>query len=514
MLRRTGLPRLTPLTIHRPRLERWLQAYAQYPVRLIVAPAGSGKTSLLLKYCAESERDTHYYALPQDCDAQYVRELLEGALDVSPAVCREIVIDELDNAVPEAIAELLRMVEEAPENITLIYVGRSREAIDARRLIARGVAVLCDARRLAFDVEEAGTLAEACNVVASDLDLRRLIDDTDGWAMAVSSSIRTAAAEDQTLSRAFDLWRSQSQGFLRDFAAAEVERAPLDSQQAFWELFNGESMPDILRLRELESRGLFVMDDGRDTLRLYRPLRPVAAKAAPAAAARFTPPLMVRMFRSFEARIDGREIPWVRRRDQQIVKYLLLKPNGMASRSELASVFWPDTDRHLATQSVRTACSTIRKAFASVVGPANVDLYFRTAPDIQVDFGNIVCDVRRFCTHVNDGDADFERGNVQDAAMHYRAAEKLYAGRLLDFEGPEPWILSQASVLDDSFVQALERLGTLALENEEVMTAEQYARRAQAIAPGHPAVVRLCGALEHVRPSKVRKPLHALQSVS
>ncbi len=513
MLRRTGLPRLTPLTIHRPRLERWLQAYAAYPVRLIIAPAGSGKTSLLLKYCAESERDTLYYTLPTGCDAAHVRELLSAALDVSPAVCREIVIDELDNGSPEAIAELLKLVEDAPENITLIYVGRSREAIDARRLIARGVAVLCDARRLAFDVEEAGTLAEANGVVASDLDLRRLVEDTDGWAMAVSSSIRTACAEDETLGRGYDLWRSQSQAFLRDFAAAEVQRAPLDSQNAFWELFNGDSTPDILRLRELESRGLFIMDDGRDTLRLYRPLRPVAAKAAPAAAAaRFTPPMMVRMFRSFEARIDGREIPWVRRRDQQIVKYLLLKPNGTASRSELASVFWPDTDRHLATQSVRTACSTIRKAFASVVGPANVDLYFRTAPDIQVDFGNIVCDVRRFCAHMNDGDADFERANVHDAAMHYRAAEKLYAGRLLDFEGPEPWIIPQAGGLEDRFVQALERLGTLALENEEISVAEQYARRAHTISPDHPAVTRLCSALERVRSPK--KPLRALQSVS
>jgi len=504
---------LTPLTIHRPRLERWLQAYAQYPVRLIIAPAGSGKTSLLLKYCAESERDTLYYALPPGCDAEYVRELLASAKDVSPAVCREIVIDDVDNGSPEAIAQLLALVEEAPENITLIYVGRSREVIDARRLIARGVAVLCDARRLAFDVDEAGTLAEACGVAASDLDFRRLIEDTDGWAMAVSSTIRTATAENETIGRAYELWRAQSQAFLRDFAVAEVERAPLNLQQAFWDLFNGESTSDLLRLRDLEARGLFVLDDGRDTLRIYRPLQPLGVKVpSKSDRASFSPPLMVRMFRSFEARLDGREIPWVRRRDMQIVKYLLLKPNGMASRSELASVFWPDTDRHLATQSVRTACSTIRKAFATLVGPANVDLYFRTAPDIQIDLSNVVCDVKRFCAHVNDGDADFERGDVQNAAMHYRAAEKLYAGRLLDFEGQEAWITSHAGVLDDYFVQALERLGTLALENEELATATQYARKAQAISPDHPAVMRLCSGLERIRGSK--KPARTLQSVS
>jgi DNA-binding SARP family transcriptional activator len=211
---------------------------------------------------------------------------------------------------------------------------------------------------------------------------------------------------------------------------------------------------------------------------------------------------MISMFRSFEARIEGRDIPWVRRRDQQIIKYLLLKQNGTATRAELASVFWADTDRHLATQSVRTACSTIRKAFATVVGPANVDLYFRTAPDIQIDLTNVVCDVRRFCAHMNDGDADFERGNAQDAAMHYRAAEKLYAGRLLDFEGPEPWIAPHAVQLHDRFIQALERLGTLAIEHEEIATATQYANRAHAVAPDHPAVGRLYEKLDCMRMPK------------
>ncbi len=512
---RQGIPRLTPLTIYRPRLERWLQAYSQYPVRLIIAPAGSGKTSLVLKYCAKSERETLYFALPESCDAKHVRKIIAQAREASPAQCLEIVIDEMDNGSPEAVAELLRFVEDAPENITLIYAGRSRELIDARRLIARGVGVLCDARRMAFDAQEAGALAEASGVAAGDLDLRRLIEDTDGWAMAVSSTIRTAAAENETVERAYHLWRSHSQGFLRDFAAAELQRVSLDCRQAFWDLFNGAASLDPVRLRELEAQGLFVIDDGCEPLRLFRALRPLGVKALTSSASTsFTPPLMVSMFRSFQARIENREIPWVRRRDQQIVKYLLLKPNGTATRAELASTFWSDTDRHLATQSVRTACSTIRKAFASIVGPANVDLYFRTAPDIQIDLTNVVCDLRRFNAHVSDGDADYDRGDFQNASMHYRAAEKLYAGRLLEFEGPEPWIVPHANLMQDRLVQALERLGTLALESEEITTATQYASRAQAIAPDHPAVERLYASLDRVRSPKKPPRRGELQSVS
>jgi len=514
MIRTSGVPRLTPLTIRRPRLERWLDAYSRYPVRLIVAPPGSGKTSLVLKYCAESDRNVSYHAMPQDADAQYVRRTFGKLVNGSPAHCCEIVIDEIDNASPQAREELAAMVESAPENVTLIYVARSRECIDMRRLVARGIAALCDAHRLAFDAEEAARLAEACGVRATDLELRRLIEDTDGWALAASSAIRTAAAEGQTIDRAYQAWRAQSQTLLREFVAAEVQHVSEPLQASFWSLFAGTSRVDVAHLRELEVQGLFVIDDGRDALRLYRPLQPFGVRAAQNdARAAMTPPLMVRMFRSFEARIEGRDIPWVRRRDQQIVKYLLLKPNGTATRAEIASVFWSDTDRHLATQSVRTACSTIRKAFASIVGPANVDLYFRTAPDIQIDLKNVVCDVRRFVAHVNDGDADFEREEFEDAAMHYRAAEKLYAGSLLEFDAPEPWIAAQAGTLSDRLMQVLERLGGFAVEHEEVTAATQYMRRAQALAPEHPAFARLAARLERIRdPKKAARP--ALQSVS
>src|SRR5690242_8597138 len=101
MIRTSGVPRLTPLTIRRPRLERWLDAYSRYPVRLIVAPPGSGKTSLVLKYCAESDRNVTYHAMPQDADAQYVRRTFGKLVNGSPAHCCEIVVDEIDNALPE-----------------------------------------------------------------------------------------------------------------------------------------------------------------------------------------------------------------------------------------------------------------------------------------------------------------------------------------------------------------------------------------------------------------------------
>jgi DNA-binding SARP family transcriptional activator len=508
MLLTTSVPRLMPLTIRRTRLERWLEAYQQSPVRLLFAPAGSGKTSLLVKYATESSLQVAYCSLPVDCDAPGLHERIASAMNLSrtpmtyeallkalsanPSRCVELIVDDVDHALPDATAELLRLVEEAPQNITLIYAGRSREHVQARRLIARGIASLCDAQALAFDYEEASLFTEACGAPYSDLELRRLLEETDGWALATCSAIRTASAEDVSLMQAYERWRAQSQAFFEEFIASELERVPDEDRQLFRELLSGRSVSDAGRLRQLEARGLFLVEDG-GTLRPYRPLRRgiVQRHQSVPRDTGFIPPLMVKMFVSFEATISGREIPWVRRRDQQIVKYLLLKPDGKASRAELASVFWPGTDRHLATQSVRTACSTIRKAFASAVGYAGVDAYFRATPDVQIDLGHIVCDIRRFNAHAADGDASFEREDIEDAAMHYRAADKLYAGRLLEREGLEEWLVPQAQLLQERYLLALERLSQIAMDRGDREEATRYAQRANAVRPDQQSALSL-----------------------
>lgn len=515
MLVTATVPRLSPLTIKRPRLERWLAAYADTPVRLIVAPAGFGKSSLLLKYAAGEERDVAYCALPPECGVQELRSEVVRALcggkaprtydafialvNGSPAHCREIIIDDADNACEEAVGELLRLVDDVAENVTLIYAARSRERIEARRITARGVAVACDARMLAFDAEEIATFAEACGASVTDLDVRRLLEETDGWAIALCGAVRVAAAEGTTLMSGYERWRAQSSVFLHELIAAELQRVEEPDRALFLDLLNGMTSVPQARLYELASRGLFLYDNGAGEVRLQRALHRAPRANVEAAPGRTMTPLKVRMFRSFDASIGGRAIPWVRRRDQQIVKYLLLKTDGRASRSEIASVFWNGIDRHLATQSVRTACSTIRKAIAAIVGHADVEQYFRTSPDLQIDLGNVVCDVRRFISHVNDADAAYSNGDPDGAAMHYRAAEKLYDGGLLEFEVFEPWFGAQARALHERFVIAIERLADLAIEQNAFEDARQYAQRARAAAPDAPSVANLFARIESAR---------------
>lgn len=480
------------------------------PVRLVIAPAGSGKTTLLLRYLPHSGVDSAYCALaPNTTPAQLfgafatalglatIPTTLGALAETLQSVARdqlEIAVDDVDNATPEAVAVLRQIVDEAPESVSFIYTSRSREAIDAKSWIARGLAVMCDNERLAFDANEAQLLAEACGVPYTHNEIGRLLEESDGWSVVVSGAIRSAAEDSRSLSDAFDRWRTRYGTVFTEFIDADLERAREEDRALLHSLVAGASCDDESRLQSLEVQGLFVICDAGN-YRLFRPLRQLrGARARLVPSARLAP-MIVRMFGRFDAQIENQEIPWVRRRDQQIVKYLLLKPSGTATRSELATVFWPNGDKQLAAQSVRTACSNIRKALAAVVGYACVDLYFRSDPDVSLDLSNVVADVRRFTAHIDDGNAAYESGDLDEAAVHYRAAEELCGGRLLDDDATESWFAAEAMDLEDRHLLALERLAQTAFEQNDMRTAAHYGTRVQRLRPGHPGISRLLGQL-------------------
>jgi|GEM_PF-587151 len=507
MIRTRTLPRVAPSTVRRSRLERWLATHVAVPLRLLVAPAGSGKTTLLLKYLPNSSVDAGYCAIPEGTTLPKLFELVAGALGLTRvpqsydelvgalrsaiAVPTELAVDDVDNGCAEALAALKQLVEDAPEHLTFIYTSRSRDAIDAKGWVARGLAVLCDHRRLAFDPAEAELLAETCGVPCTHLEIGRLLEESEGWAIVLSGAIRAAAEDNRSLSDAYEHWRARYGQIFTEFIAADLERAPEEDRALVRSLIAGATIDDQQRLHRLEAQGLFVVGED-DEYRPYRPIRQLRGRVRLAPSARLSP-LIVRMFGRFEAQIDGVDVSWIRRRDQQFIKYLLLKPTGSATRAELASVFWPDADRQLAAQSVRTACSNIRKAIAAIVGYACVDLYFNADPDVSLNLTNVVADVRRFSAHAADGDASFDRGDVAEAAVHYRAAEELYAGRLLDGDAPEPWFTSHGHLLEEQYVIMLERLAQSAFDEGDMKSASDYAYRVQKIRPDASGLVKMLG---------------------
>ncbi len=489
-------PRLAPSIIRRPRLEEWLGRFRRVPVRFLVGPPGFGKTTALVSYLRHCDSNGLYCALGVGANAADLWAAVAKALEArAPFTSHAEVIRALVECAPsdlaidcddvpdaEGIAAIAHLIDDVPEDISLLIACRSRAALNVGRYVSRGMASLCDAERLAFDAEGIRHLAEAWGVPFAHADVVRLLEVTDGWPQVVSSAIRKAAEDGCNLSEAFENWRTRHGHLFSEFVTSMLEHTPEREASLVRKLMNGSYFDDQQQLQALEAEGLFVIHtpDG------YRPLRAVTRTRVHTRAIRRAHsalPMQVRMLGWFQAEIDRHPIEWVRRRDQQIFKYVALKRGGTVSRSEIGRVFWPDAEKHLIAQSLRTACCNIRKAIAKIVGFDEVDAYFRTSGDISINLDNVVVDVNRFIAHANDGDQQFERRELRAAYAHYRSAERLYWGSLLTGDANEPWVSSQAAALEDRHIMILERLSELAVELDDYGAGVTYARRVGELKP-------------------------------
>ena len=186
-------------------------------------------------------------------------------------------------------------------------------------------------------------------------------------------------------------------------------------------------------------------------------------------------PVLVRFFGGFAVMIDGQAIPWVRRMDKRIFRYLLLAPDGRCTRKELVDAFWPGQDEAAALGSLRTACSNIRKAISLVAGLQRVDECFSTTGDavfVNLDITNV--DVRRYLAHVTAGNTCYLTADAQEALVHYKRALTLYSGPIGWGDEPEPWLESLAQECNAFRTLALERIVSIFREDGDTAQAMKY----------------------------------------
>jgi Bacterial transcriptional activator domain len=467
------VPRLAPSVIRRPRLEEWLARFRSVPVRFLIAPPGFGKTTALVSYLRHAAPKGSYCALPAGATGFDLWAAIARVLQAKVALAShdnivrwlaktapmELAIDCEGIPDPTGLAAIADLIQELPDGVSLLIATRSRAALEAGQMVTRGLASLCDAERLGFEAACIRHLAEACGVPFAHADVVRMLEVTDGWPQVVSGAIRKAAEDGCSLAGAFENWQRRQGHLFNEFITASLKDASEAEAAAVHKLMQG-SHGDDAQLQALEEQGLFVVHtaDG------YRPLRALSRGRSQHRYARelhVAAPLRVRMLGWFHAEIDGRAIEWVRRRDQQIFKYVALKPAGSATRAELAQTFWPGAEKHLVAQSLRTACSNIRKAIANIVGYNAVEAYFSTDPDVAIDLNNVVVDVNQFIAHADDGDEQYGRGDLAAALAHYRNAEQLYRGDLLIADVNESWAAAQGAILELRHTMVRERLAEI-----------------------------------------------------
>jgi hypothetical protein len=463
--------KLSPVITERPRVQEWLSRNAAFPLRALIAPAGYGKTTAIVRHL-ESLNEPHAYVRAQPGDsAEHLVVRLAAELELSDVASFEdlrvgliahpqctLAIDALDLASEEAMFEVGSFAIGSPPHVHAIVAACRGDAITTPRIFTKGLAALADRQLLAFTIDDVALFCEALGVEASEADLRAVAGLSDGWPVVGSAIVRAAASDGRPLHGAYEIWLASAAPTLRRFVEAEVNRAPARARELFARAIAGETLLDD-EWQLLEASGLFVTGD-IGTHRILHPVGAIHAQGPRYGASGSPQRLNVSLFGEFEASYGGTVMKWLRRRDAEIVRSLAVRVGGTASRQELIDRFWPETERRAAQQSLRTSCSNIRKAIAAVVGAHRVDRYFTCTNDITLHPNAVSLDAHRFLSHVHSGDDAFKKQQSDTAAAHYRAGLRLRRGDPA-IDDDDPVQAAFSARLLEAYDRAVERLSQL-----------------------------------------------------
>jgi hypothetical protein len=473
----TAVPSRTPAAGVRPHVAAWLSAHADVAVRLLAAPPGYGKTTALA-------------ALPAPGARRRVRIIIDGRLTLAEFVVQltqalaerpvEIVLDDVQLAGPEMSAELNAALASAPPDVFFVIATQRRDAIDIGTLFVRGRLAVCDQSDFALDAADTRGVLTAHGLDAAPAELQALVTRCDGWPPAIAGTARELAAGAPSAGAAYERWLQRFHLAALDLIDGLIERLPNSERAAARRRFSAGTALDQSTLAMLHRCGFFV----RFTAGTFALMHWVDELAASSTGAEADPPILeFELFGRFRATLRGTPIVWARRRDQHIVKYLLLAADGSATRAELAGVFWPQTARPLALQNLRTACSTIRRAIGSVAGVENVDRYLVAGDRLAINQAAVSCDVDRFRRLLAGADDADAVGSYAHAVTNLRAAERLYGNGLFAGDGGEPMFAAAAAELAALYAGVLARLSEALLERGSVDLAREYAAKAAKLRP-------------------------------
>ncbi len=459
--------------ILRSRLADWLRANHDANVRFICGPPGSGKSVVLEDFATVSgalrlavERGE---TIPSFCDRLAaitgLRESCAGhpdrlrtALALQNAV---VAIDDADLGSAELGAFLSTLFEEPHEGIQFVVAARSRSIFKNPRSLVDGRVARLPAIALNFTISEIAQLCDDRNVSYTSKELGKAFNATGGWTIAIAACVRFANPGGSSLTECLNRWRAEHSVPLYEYVRHELRAC--DAEDAMLRLLSSErDGSDIDDLARLERAGLFVeYVDGRyAVMQTVRDLL-TAHDAHGSATSRSEPPILnVSVLGEIVVSIAERRVAFVRRRDAQIFKYVLLKPTGRVSRSELLAAFWPNHERQSALAGLRTACSNIRQALRDATSDDIVGGYFTAEGDLSVIRNRIILDLDRFTAHVSAGDLALATGDVPAALAKYEAAHTVYRGAL-SLDVPNAPYRELAEAADANFEHASRQLHVL-----------------------------------------------------
>lgn len=468
-----AFPKLTPTPVRRRSIENWFAFHRDTPLRYVYGPTGAGKTTATLLHGRLAAHAVAYMQMPPAGTSAALLAAFNGALDCFVADMRdipqafptgerfELVIADIDFADDDVRDFLTRLPGDVPPNVTLTYLARGRRVVDMVALTMKGIGAAMERSLLAFSQAEAAELCDAFGVSFTPSDINQLVYASEGWAFAVTGAIRDAASDGRDLRAALTRWQERHRRLIDELLTRSVAGLLPDEVEAAQRIYAGENPSAGPAYGRLHDLGLLLSFSDAE-LRPLRAVAPTSLKRQPfvdmTAPAVSVPVATIEMFGQFEMEIDGRKIEWCRRRDRQIVQYLALQQDTSATRHHLMATFWPNTDSQLANQSLRTACSTIRRAIAQCVGYDRVHYYFGAGRALRLNTDHVSISSLQLRGHMHEAEDAFSQGNDAAARAHYLAVSRIYRGRLLDSEGTEPWFRAERDEFGSTAAVAAERV--------------------------------------------------------
>ena len=200
-----------PTAVARPRLHARLDAAVRFPVALVAAPAGYGKSTAVAQWARARDRAPAWWSLePSDAPperfapllavaaasgwgldvavpdgaapADHVAALL-GALERAPEADRVLVLDDVHELGPALEAfELLRgLLDHLPDGVAVLLVSRVDPDLPLARWHLEGRLDRVVADDLRFLDGEAADLLAALGVALRPSLVRTLVQRTEGW---------------------------------------------------------------------------------------------------------------------------------------------------------------------------------------------------------------------------------------------------------------------------------------------------------------------------------------------
>jgi LuxR family maltose regulon positive regulatory protein len=195
--RRHRAPRLRRGTVRRERLLRRLGQSKHVPVVLVVAPAGYGKTTLLVHWLQAGPRPTAWLTIdPADDDPERLIASLAIALgepaDLTLAALtyaverREeplvVALDEVHHLrSTEALAVVDALADAVQPGSQVVLAGRCEPALPIGRVRAQGRLIELRARDLVMTRREAANLLSLAGLELPPEDVQVLLERTEGW---------------------------------------------------------------------------------------------------------------------------------------------------------------------------------------------------------------------------------------------------------------------------------------------------------------------------------------------